>query len=156
MTAAGNGENTQQDGDGCKPSQRTTANHDDAGGATANANDDAGGHLPIEIQLYEVEVTADMDPLEYAFRRVVPVPMEYYWVTGNNQVPLRVKLWHNSIFYLGLCLQKAEAAGEVVANVLGLNDGPFSYVTETITEADMARSRAHIENRTAERNRGVV
>ena len=150
MTAAGNGENTQQDGDGCKPSQRTTANHDDAGGATANANDDAG------VQLYEVEVTADMDPLEYAFRRVVPVPMEYYWVTGNNQVPLRVKLWHNSIFYLGLCLQKAEAAGEVVANVLGLNDGPFSYVTETITEADMARSRAHIENRTAERNRGVV
>ena len=150
MTAAGNGENTQQDGDGCKPSQRTTANHDDAGGATANANDDAG------VQLYEVEVTADMDPLEYAFRRVVPVPMEYYWVTGNNQVPLRVKLWHNSIFYLGLCLQKAEAAGEVVVNVLGLNDGPFSYVTETITEADMARSRAHIENRTAERNRGVV
>ena len=89
-------------------------------------------------------------------RRIVPVPKEYYWITGNTQLPMWVKLWHNAIFYLGAGLLKAEAAGEVVANALGLNDGPFEYVTDHITEEEMARSRAHIENRTAERNQGAV
>ena len=113
--------------------------------------------LPIEYQLYEVDLTnPDMDPLEYAFRRYVPIPKEYFWDTATEaneykvNLPLRVKLWHNSIYYLGECLKKAEAGGEVIANFLGLNSGPFDYVTEGMTEEEMARSRANLEMRREE------
>ena len=35
------------------------------------------GLLPIEYQLYEVDLTnPDMDPLEYTFRKYVPIPKE--------------------------------------------------------------------------------
>lgn len=47
-------------------------------------------------------------------------------------------------------MKKAEAGGEVVANFLGLNDGPFNYVTDNITEEEMARSRATVEMRRGE------
>ena len=80
MTAVGNGENMEGGGgEHCveqppeikekeiaiatdaRPNTATTANDTDGGG-------DADGHIPIEMQLYEVEVTEQMDPLEYAFR----------------------------------------------------------------------------------------
>jgi len=73
MTAVGNGENMEGGGgEHCveQPPEikekeiataATTANDTDGGG-------DADGHIPIEMQLYEVEVTEQMDPLEYAFR----------------------------------------------------------------------------------------
>lgn len=66
MTAAGNGENSQQDGEHCD--EQSPKSPSDVTNATANDSDNADGNLPIEMQLYEVEVTEDMDPLEYAFR----------------------------------------------------------------------------------------
>jgi hypothetical protein len=114
--------------------------------------------LPPEYQLHEVDLTnPDMDPLEYTFRRYVPVPKAYFWETANesNQfhqnLPLRIKLWHNTIYYLGVCLKKAEAGGEIVANVLGLNSGEFDYVTSTMSEEQWARSRESSERRIGER-----
>ena len=157
--------------------------------------------LPIEYQLYEVDLTdPNMDPLEYTFRRFVPIPKQYYWdntttdteqaeevlantettetnstddddddddganynnsnqhVNSNNQhvssqdLPLKIKFWHCSIYYLGEALKKAEGAGGVIANLLGLNDGPFEYVTNRMTEEEMAASRRNVELRREER-----
>ncbi|KAL7535137.1 hypothetical protein ACHAXR_006294 [Thalassiosira sp. AJA248-18] len=114
--------------------------------------------LPIEYQLYEVDLSApDMDPLEWTFRRYVPIPKEYFWDTAsetndyNHNLPFGIKMWHRSIYYLGECLKKAESGGEVVANFLGLNTGPFDYVTNNMTEEEMAQSRENVERRREER-----
>lgn len=113
--------------------------------------------LPIEYQLHETDLAdPEMDPLEYTFRRYVPVPKAYFWDTAseanefNQNLPIRVKWWHRTIYFLGECLKKAEAGGEVVANFLGLNSGPFDYVTDNMTEEEMARSRANVEMRKEE------
>ena len=53
-------------------------------------------------------------------------------------------------------MRKAEAGGEVIANILGLNnDGPFEYVTQHMTQEEMDRSRELLErrNRDSERRR---
>ena len=40
-------------------------------------NNSNNGLLPIEYQLYEVDLTnPDIDPLEYTFRKYVPIPKE--------------------------------------------------------------------------------
>jgi hypothetical protein len=131
----------------------------DEGNAAVNKNN-ASDKLPPEYQLHEVDLTnPDMDPLEYTFRRFVPIPKVYFWDTAdesnyfNQNLPLRVKLWHNSIYYLGLCLKKAEAAGEIVANILGLNSGEFDYVTNTMTEEQWSESRRNVEARRQESRR---
>eukprot|EP00956_Cyclotella_meneghiniana_P007838 scaffold10444_cov71-Cyclotella_meneghiniana.AAC.12 len=110
--------------------------------------------LPPEYQLHEVDLTnPDMDPLEYTFRRFVPIPKVYFWETADESnefhqnLPVRVKLWHNTIYYLGACLQRAEAAGGVVASILGLNSGEFDYVTSTMTEEQWNQSRRNMEQR---------
>ena len=124
----------------------------------------------MEYQCEEVDLAnPDMDPLEYAFRRCVPIPRAYFWETAAEEeacededdgrrnarrrlvVPLGVKLWHNAIYYLGVCLRTAEAGGEVVANFLGLNDGPFEYVTGGMTEEEREASRRNVEGRLRER-----
>lgn len=116
--------------------------------------------LPLECQLQQVDLNnPDMDPLEYTFRRFVPIPKVYFWETAdesndfNQNLPLRVKLWHNTIYYLGVCLKKAESAGEVVANILGLNSGEFDYVTNAMTEEQWSQSRRNMELRREESRR---
>ena len=110
--------------------------------------------LPPEYQLHESDLTnPEMDPLEYTFRRFVPIPKVYFWETADESndfhqnLPVRVKLWHNTIYYLGACLQRAEAAGGVVASILGLNSGEFDYVTSTMTEDQWNQSRRNMEQR---------
>ncbi|KAL7427933.1 hypothetical protein ACHAXH_001857 [Discostella pseudostelligera] len=127
---------------------------------TSTGNDD---DLPPEYQLYQIDHTnnPNIDPFEYTFRKYIPIPRVYYWDTAspfNNyhqQLPMKIKLWHRSIYYLGEGLRKAEAGGEIIANFLGLNDGPFEYVTQHVTEEELARSREMLErrNRDAERRR---
>ena len=116
--------------------------------------------IPIEYQTYECdEVTkSQMDPLEYTFRKYIPIPRVYFWdaavttSSGNvhhdtNNLPRRIKLWHYTIYYLGEGLRIAEKGGEVVANILGLNDGPFDYVTSGMTPEDMLASRVMMDEK---------
>jgi hypothetical protein len=142
---------------------------DDATSTNAGPNDEleqqssphhpGGGVIPIEYQTYEVdEVTMSrMDPLEYTFRKYIPIPRVYFWDTAvtsiNDQhdLPRRIKLWHYTIYYLGEGLRIAEKGGEVVANVLGLNDGPFNYVTSGMTPEEMVASRAMMDERRQQR-----
>ena len=50
-----------------------------------------------------------------------------------------------TIYYLGLLLKKAESGGEFIANLLGLNEGPFNYVTDSMTEEQMASSQRRLD-----------
>jgi hypothetical protein len=122
-----------------------------------SVNTDNDSEVPVEYEVHEVDMTnPDMDPLEYAFRKYVPIPRAYFWDTAseanghNVNLPFRIKLWHRSIYYGGELLRKAEAGGEMIANVLGVNDGPFDYVTSRMTANDMARSRTIVERRREE------
>lgn len=135
------------------------------GGAANEGVADAGlsqqqeqDELPVEYQLYEVDLTnPDMDPLEYTFRRFVPIPRVYFWDSAsdandqNRQLPFRIKMWHRSIYYAGECLKRAEAAGGVIAGFLGLNSGPFDYVVDGMTEEEMRQSQRNVEQRMEER-----
>ena len=120
-----------------------------------NSSSDNSLSLPIEYQLYdEVDITnPNMDPLEYTVRKYIPIPKAYFWDTTNEmneyntQLPPRIKAWHYSIYYLGEVLKKAEAGGEIVANILGLNSGPFDYVTDHMTSEQMAQSQANVDRR---------
>lgn len=113
--------------------------------------------IPIEYQTYECDEVSQMDPLEYTFRKFIPIPRVYFWdnaVTSSgsvqhdtNNLPRRIKLWHYTIYYLGEGLKIAEKGGEVVANTLGLNDGPFDYVTSGMTAEEMLASRAMMDER---------
>jgi hypothetical protein len=115
-----------------------------------------GGGIPIEYQTYECdEVTMSrMDPLEYTFRKYIPIPRVYFWdnitavPSSPDDLPRRIKLWHYTIYYLGEGLRIAEKGGEVVANVLGLNDGPFDYV---MTPEEILASRAMMDKRRQQR-----
>mmetsp|Transcript_25203 Transcript_25203/g.39693 ORF Transcript_25203/g.39693 Transcript_25203/m.39693 type:complete len:184 (+) Transcript_25203:2-553(+) len=142
------------------PSNKTNDNvqqNDDNTSSNDGEPSQTQQQLPIEYQLHEVDLTnPEMDPLEYAFRKCVPIPKSYFWDTAsesndyNQNLPFRLKLWHNTIYYLGVCLKKAEGGGEVVANFLGVNSGPFDYVTENMTEQEMERSREIVESRREE------
>ena len=79
----------------------------------------------------------------------------YFWESANetndyNQsLPTRIKAWHNTIYYLGLLLKKAESGGEFIANSLGLNEGPFNYVTDSMTEDQMASSQRRLDEQSS-------
>ncbi|KAL9187875.1 hypothetical protein ACHAXT_006253 [Thalassiosira profunda] len=129
----------------------------DNGASSSDAPISEQQQLPIELQLYQVDLAnPDMDPLEYAFRSWVPIPRAYFWDTAceansyHQNLPLRTKLWHRSIYWGGEVLKRAEAVGGAVAGLLGLNDGPFDYVTDNMTEDEMRASQANVERRREE------
>ena len=111
------------------PDQSTTNDNknESDGNSIDNIDPSLEPQLPIEYQLDEVDLTdPNMDPLEYTFRKYVPIPKAYFWDTAsetndyNQNLPLRTKIWHHSIYYSGVVLRVAEAVGESVANILGL------------------------------------
>ena len=111
--------------------------------------------LPIELQYYEVDMNdPKMDPLEWTVRKVVPIPKAYYWDTENKDLPFKTKAWHRSIHILEITVKSMEKAGEVVANMFGLNSSRYSYVLDTMTpeERELAR-RINEERRERSQNR---
>ena len=44
---------------------------------------------------------------------------------------------------------KAESSGEFIANLLGLNEGPFTYVTDSMTEDQMASSQRRLDEQSS-------
>lgn len=117
------------------------------GVATTSATEGADQTLPVEMQVLPFDPTEnpDMDPLEYSVRSVVPMPREYYWNTGNFDIPVRTKVWHRTIAALGSIVRFFERTGEGVANVTGLNTSRFDYVTENMTDEQWERSKKNAE-----------
>jgi hypothetical protein len=83
----------------------------------------------------------DMDPMEYYTRKVLPIPKKYFWETGNDTLPLKTRVWHHSVYFLGKALGVAEYCGEVVANLLGINESRYQYVMDNMSEEDWERAR---------------
>ena len=81
---------------------------------------------------------------------MLPIPKKYFWESGNTTLSLRIKLWHRSVFALGRLLHYAEYAGEVVSQVLGLNQSRYQYVMDGMTEEDWAKARKVNDERTRE------
>ena len=92
----------------------------------------------------------DMDPLEWTTRKVLPIPKKYFWETGNDNLPLRTRMWHHSVYFLGKALYAAEYCGEVVAHMLGINESRYQYVMDSMDEKDWEKANAVNEKREKE------
>lgn len=118
------------------------------------------GNSSAEFQNEEVDMNdPNMDGLEWATRKILPIPRAYYWETENYQVPIKIKAWHLTIRALGVSLNVAERVGGFFANAAGLNSSRYDYVTSTMTEEQWdiakqnaaeqrARRQAHLEQKT--------
>ena len=78
---------------------------------------------------------------------MVPIPKAYYWETSNYNLPFKIKAWHRSVDALGKIARFAESAGDVAANIAGINSSCYDYVTATITEEQWERSQRNAEVR---------
>jgi len=118
---------------------------------TGNVQQNENSDIPIELQYHEVDMNDPMmDPLEWTVRKVIPIPRAYFWETGNNDLSWKVKLWHRTVAVLGNGVKNAEAAGEVVANTLGLNGSRYDYVYDTMTAEERQMAEQIARERRAE------
>jgi len=83
----------------------------------------------------------------------MPIPRKYYWDAENYNISAKTKLWHNSVYALGRMTHFAESVGEVVAQVLGLNQSRYEYVTSTMTEEEWEEARQISETKRLKRER---
>ena len=114
--------------------------------------------IEILCETNEVDLTAeDMDPLEWTFRKVVPIPKYYYWDIVKNPddkslVPNRIKLWHTSIASMTSAFQWTEQRiGMPLARTLGLTSPRFNDVTMFMTRDDWRESKRIVTNRNRRR-----
>lgn len=113
----------------------------------------------IEIlrQGQKVDMKAeDMDPLEWAFRSIVPIPEHYYWdVVPESQeeiIPARIRWWHRSLFALSRVSQWTEInVGQPLVRTLGLDTPRMSDVTMFMSEKDWKRSQRIVIERQNQR-----
>ncbi|CAJ1954416.1 unnamed protein product [Cylindrotheca closterium] len=115
---------------------------------------------PIPKELMEVEEVDMndelMDPFEWATRKLIPIPKQYYWEDSDNSeeapvdpkvLPLKLKLWHRSVAAGGSALRMVDKMGKPVAGFLGLSSSRFDYVTSTMSERDWESSRQIVSER---------
>mmetsp|Transcript_14688 Transcript_14688/g.17877 ORF Transcript_14688/g.17877 Transcript_14688/m.17877 type:complete len:170 (+) Transcript_14688:75-584(+) len=112
-------------------------------------------NIPEEMQLEEVDMDdPKMDPLERSVRRIIPIPKKYYWENENDtniELPVKVKVWHNTVAILGNITRFAEKIGEVAADTIGLTASRYSYVTDTMTEEQWEDARMVADERKSQR-----
>lgn len=89
----------------------------------------------------------DMDMLEWLVRKIVPIPKAYYWDTGRDDLPLRIRAWHRAVWGLGALVRLVERAGEPIVNAAGMRDSRFGFATSTMTEEEWERSRNAVAER---------
>ena len=114
--------------------------------------------LSILRQRHDVDITAeDMDPFEYGFRSVVPIPAHYYWDVCRNEedvlsIPKSIKIWHNSIATMTNVFQWTERrVGWPLARMLGLTKPRFHDVTMFMTKDDWKESERRVAKRREQR-----
>ena len=91
--------------------------------------------LPIERQLEVVDMdNEDMDMLEWIVRKTIPIPKQYYWETGNTDLPRNVKVWHNVVGSLSGAVKWLDRVGKPVVDATGLTASRFDYVESTMTD----------------------
>jgi hypothetical protein len=95
---------------------------------------------PIEQQLYEVDMNdPKMDALEWAVRKIIPIPKAYYWDTGNTNLPMKTKAWHQIVSALSGVVAFIDRVGKPVVDLTGLTTSRFDYIKSTMTETQLAK-----------------
>lgn len=139
----------------------TVVDEDLSDAETADRNDDPLQHIapyssPEELlelcqDRHQVDLNAeDMDPLEWTFRTVVPIPKYYYWDIIRNEedvelIPTKTKLWHQSIHALSVMNSWTEQRiSRPIADSLGLNNPWHNEVAMYMTDEDWEKSRQAI------------
>ncbi|GAX28606.1 hypothetical protein FisN_1Hu603 [Fistulifera solaris] len=95
----------------------------------------------------------DMDPLEWTFRKVVPIPEHYYWDVVSNkedqaQIPARIRFWHRSLYALSCASQWTDDhIGQPLARSLGLHTPRMNDVTMFMSDDDWKRSQRIVAER---------
>ena len=94
----------------------------------------------------------DMDPIEWTFRKLVPIPAHYYWDLVDEEekdnIPIKIKVWHKTIASLGAIQQWTDRwIARPVASGLGITSSRFQYVTDNMTEEDWKESRRIVSER---------
>jgi hypothetical protein len=85
--------------------------------------------------------------LEWSFRQIVPVPKVFYWeLPSTHELPLKIRVWHWAAGCFQTLVTLGESAGEIVANLTGVNSSSFDYVTATMTDQDWATSENYRRN----------
>jgi hypothetical protein len=98
--------------------------------------------VPIEYQLYQVDMNdPKMDPLEWTIRKIVPIPKAYYWETGNTDLPMKTKAWHQIVGTLGSLVTFVDRVGKPVTDATGLSASRFDYVKSTMTDSQLAKAQ---------------
>lgn len=103
----------------------------------------------------EIDETDEMlDPIEWSFRKIVPIPDKYYWDVieedQENEIPRNIKIWHKTIAGLEAVYNWTEKwiAKPVAGGLgLGLTTSRFSYVTETMNQDDWEDSVRIVQER---------
>lgn len=105
-------------------------------------------------QTQVVDMNAEtMDPLEWTFRKVVPIPEHYYWDVVSSQeeqahIPARIRLWHRSLFALSRASQWTDDhIGQPLARTLGLDTPRMNDVTMFMSDDDWKRSQRIVTER---------
>uniref|UniRef100_A0A7S1BCS2 Uncharacterized protein n=1 Tax=Corethron hystrix TaxID=216773 RepID=A0A7S1BCS2_9STRA len=113
-------------------------------------------NIPDEMRNVEVDMNdPNMDPLEWTVRKTVPIPKAYYWDTGNENIPKSTKAWHHTVNVLSKVLKVAERAGELVADISGLNSTQYDYVTANMTEEEWKEAKKTMEIRNIQRRKSM-
>lgn len=94
----------------------------------------------------------DMDPLEWAFRKIVPIPEHYYWdIVSSNEIihiPARIRVWHGGIYALSRVSQwSADHIGQPLVRTLGLDTPRMHDVTMFMSEKDWKQSQRIVTER---------
>ena len=109
--------------------------------------------LDLLSQRHTIDMEAeDLDPLEWAFRKVVPVPKYYYWdlqpkegETETAEVPRRIQLWHKAVYACTHGFRKVEDGfAKPLARGVGLTTNRMNHVTMFMTDDDWNKSKRHV------------
>lgn len=103
---------------------------------------------PVELQLEKVDMeNEDMDMLEWTVRKIIPIPKQYYWETGNDDLPLRIKAWHQAVGSMSATIKWIDRIGKPIVDASGLKSSRFEYVRETMTEEQIQESIEKVRQR---------
>ena len=94
-----------------------------------------------------------MDPLEWSFRKMVPIPEHFYWDVVSSEeeqrcIPTRIRFWHRSLYTLSRVSQWTDDhIGQPLARTLGLHTPRSSDVTMFMSDDDWKRSQRIVMER---------
>mmetsp|Transcript_502 Transcript_502/g.1003 ORF Transcript_502/g.1003 Transcript_502/m.1003 type:complete len:186 (+) Transcript_502:81-638(+) len=149
-----------ENGDETATTTTTTAEMDRA--AMADASQYTQEEL-VEIlsKVTQVDFSDEyMDPIEWSVRKVVPLPAVYFWdllkdvpedvaqQIVQDKIPRKIRMWHRFIGTMDRAQHFVnDWVAQPIAGTLGITDARISYVTDTMTEEDMQKSKRLVAER---------